>query len=591
MRHYRWLLIWIIGGITGAVIFLSVAMLFLFPLYAGEASVTILPTEAELAYTKGWLTGSQFNPSETMVATHIEYLESRPVAERTLAKLQAALPPGVPPTGWKADLNRKFKEFMAEVWRIYNTLNSGKFVEPTEYESALNRLMKGIDLEAVENSFILKIEVTMARNPEAAAIAANALAEAYVERVAEQAKEIADALDAFFQQEVETREVALDGLEQREYELRKQHGLLAVDEERQALIAARDAESERIIQTEIARQELEARLTAFAGKQSELQRRGVLQKVEEEIALSEAQFRALERRQAIRRQSIASISAKLAALAEKEQPLIGLEREKDRLEQDIADLRGRMILINLSRTSDLSQVRIVNPATVPDYPAFPEVVLNTFIGLFGSIMIAFFVLIVIDTVSDTVKTEVDLRRLAGDRALGRLRRRLVKRLAKPTKRLGRRHRKQLEAMGATLEPRLAALGDLEKPAIQVTGFGPPGMIVGAARSIAGALAIRDNRVSCSMSESLDQIPPPAMDGGRALQLLEENPDPQADGLIRIECVGPLAAGFKWEQVAQRSPALICAFEAGALQEDTIRQFQNDASSNGVSALSFVMIER
>ena len=248
-----------------------------------------------------------------------------------------------------------------------------------------------------------------------------------------------------------------------------------------------------------------------------------------------------------------------------------------------------MIAVGLAGSGELSQVRVINPATTPIYPSFPQIFVNTVIGLGAGIFVAFLALVVADTVSGTVKTTADLRRLTGDRALGRLPRALATRMSDPGWRASRRQRKKLETLGTFLEPGLAMLDDVDAPAIQVTGFGPPSLIAGAAVGIAAALAVRGNRVSYSLLEARAQRPPPSEPDERLRELFENDPEAVSNGVIHVECLGPVSAWFRWREVARRSPALVCVVPGGDLPEETVQRFQADASRNDVSAMFFLMI--
>lgn len=586
--YYRRLVMAIIVGITGAVAGLSTLILYMSPSYTGSAKVMILPTEAELTFTKGWLGSSQFSAAKTLVETHIEYLISKPVAERALAKMNERLPPPPPPpTGWRADAAEVFSSFKKTLRQTYNILNSGRHIPPTPEQEALDTLMQGIDIEAVEGSYLLQLEVEL-RDPVAAAVATNALAEAYVEQVSEEASTAAEALSEYFQKEIANRKASLDVLEDREYQLRRELGILELANERQILTESRDKENERLVNIRIEREELEARLQAFEGDRGDLQRRGVLAKVDEEIALSNARRRALETREEMRLQSIAELEERLAELAEKEEPLQDLLRDISRLEVEISDLRDRMIGVSLAGSGALSQVRIIDPATAPVYPSFPKVVLYTVLAFAGSILIAIFVLVAVDTVSDSVKTTADLRRLAGRRGLGVLPPRMLKQLAAPDWQSNEKLHRKLKEFGTVLEPNLAALGDFGAPAIQITGFGSPNLISGVARSIAGALAAVGNTVSYLPASSCNGKEAPVGAIDKPFELSDGST--AAGGPIRIKCVGPVSASLNWQEIGEYSPTLVCVFEAGTLSEAAISEFSENKSRSGISAVSFVMVE-
>ncbi len=591
--YYRKLIAWIFVVITGTVASLSVLLLFIFPFYTGTATVQLMPTEAELAYMTGLssvgLSGN--NPAQMLPATQIEYLLSRPVAERVIEKVQAELDRAPPPEGWRLTLKEAMNGIVTFVWMVYNTLNSGKFVEPTPYEQALTRLMRGIDLETVENSYVLQIEVTLPQNAQASALAANALAEAYIERLREQSATTADALIAYLDSEIARRLEDYKRLQQYEFELRKDAGILALEQERDALLASRDLEQERLLDIRIEREELEARLKAYEEDRAELRRRGTLALVEQEIALSDAQLRALDRREALRTQSIERINAELADLNERENPLLEVQRELTRIEEEMDDLRNRRIIQNLSKSGGMSQLRIVNPAVVPAYASFPEVVVNTVVAIFGSIFIVLIVVVAADTLSGSVKTTIDLRRLAGGLALGRLPKRLM-RLLRRGGDAGQAGKLQtlLRKTGAELEYRMAANGLFDHSSILVAGFGSREMIGNAALAVAGAMAARGSEVRWHAGGKCESVDT----GLLAAAGIAENADSKGDvgqigTTVTVECVGPVAAGFSWREVAKRSAAVICVFQEGGLSEEELLEFRDIAARNDVPEVAFIMV--
>lgn len=598
-HYYRKLIAWTIFGLTGTVVGFSVILLFVFPFYTGTATVQLMPTEAELAYMSGLTTVGLAgnNPAEMLPATQMEYLMSRPVAERVLDKVRNQLDREPPVEGWRLTVKNAVNETVSFLWMVYNTLNSGKFVEPTPYEQALNRLMKGIDLEAVENSYILQIDVTLPQNPKAAALAANALAEAYIERVHEQSAKTADKLIASLGQEVEKRLGELRNLQKQEFELRKNAGIVALEQERDSLLAQRDAEQERLLEIRIQREESTARLKAYEEDRAELQRRGTLAMVDQEIALSDAQMRALDRREAVRKQSIDRINKDLAALNERENPLLDVQREIDRVQGEIDDLRNKQIVQNLVKNGGLSQARIVNPAIVPDYASFPEIVINTAVAIVASIFLVLIGVVAADTLSNSVKTTVDLRRLAGSLGIGGLPKDLFRTLRRnPTAGVKTRLQESLRRAGAELETRMASHGLLESPHVLVTGLGSSEFIGLASLGLAGAIAARgaDVRWRPPRDFSIDNPELLAALGiGEPDDTRTESQRTGKESLdrptISIECMGPIAAGFGWRKITENEAAVVYAFAGGALAEDELLELRETAVRNGVPEMAFLLI--
>lgn len=296
LRHYRRLIVatwvFIVGGVAG----FSVLFLFVIPLYTATAKITLLPTQSELAFSNQFVRSTTINPANLLTQTHIEYLLSFETSEETVQRIIEQFPPESrpEPTGLKAAFRDGFIAFRSGVWRVYNTLNSGRHVEVDPMTDAILGLQDGIKVEMVEGTYILEISVTM-DHPKGAAVAANLLAEVYVDRLRDEALAAADRME----------------------------------------------------------EELRAQLSAPGGDYTQI----------------EDQIRALQ----------------------------------------------------LTRSANLDTLRVIDPAVEPVYPSFPKVVVNTIFAIVGAIFATAFILVVGDTFSSRIKTNADLARVMGAKALGSVR--------------------------------------------------------------------------------------------------------------------------------------------------------------------------
>lgn len=591
--HFRRLAIWIFVSVVTATAGLSTAILYVIPFYTATATVAILPTDAEVTYAKNLGNDTQAGATALMPALHIEYLLSRPVAERVLEKMRAQLDPQEPVEGWQLVVKQTAGETVKFVWKVYSILNSGKFVEPTPYEQALSRLMRSIDLEVVENSFILQIEVTLPQNAQATAVAANALAEAYVERVIEQTAAAAQSLIASIDKEIYIRNQQLIDLQERELRLREEAGILSLEQERQALLNARDLEQQRLLDIKIEREELEARLQSYETDRSGMQRRGTLAMVEEEIALSDSKLSALARREALRQQSVDKINGELAALSKRENPITEIQREIQRVRTEVDGLEQRKTELDLSQSKALSLVRVVNPAVEPVYASFPKVVINTAIAIVASIFVVIFVLIAVDTLPGSVKTSVDLRRLVGHRALGRIPHDIADHLASASEEKMAQLRPRLADVGKKLEPRLGGLGFFDRSTILVTGFGSAREVGASALALSAAIEALGCDIRWRPAKGGDPedaeaavrlgIPLAGNDAGAGAV-----DGSQSAETLTIEYIGPISKRFSWREITERAAPLVCIFGDGTLTEEEITEFCDEAEKRGVPELAFLM---
>lgn len=106
---------------------------------------------------------------------------------------------------------------------------------------------------------------------------------------------------------------------------------------------------------------------------------------------------------------------------------IASRRMEEVLSQEIAkgngnfsELEDQINALRLARANNFAALRVIDPAIVPVYPAFPRVIVNTVFAIAGWVMASAFLVICADTFSSTVKTDADMQRLFGPRGLGTL---------------------------------------------------------------------------------------------------------------------------------------------------------------------------
>ena len=59
--------------------------------------------------------------------------------------------------------------------------------------------------------------------------------------------------------------------------------------------------------------------------------------------------------------------------------------------------------------------------------------------------------------------------------------------------------------------------------------------------------------------------------------------------IRLQCLQPVSADLHLAEAARRSEVLLCVVPAGQVQEQDLEEFHQRASSVGLSALCFVLL--
>lgn len=221
VQFYRRILVRVWIGIVGGVVLFSVLFLFLSPLYTAKAKATLLPTEAELAFTQSFVRGSSANSSNMLSQTAIEYLLSYETSRETVDRLIEEFG-GVSKaqeTGLRGVVRKAFAGIRRTIRKTYNILNSGKNVPREPYDDLVLTMQDAIDVEMVEGTFILEISVTW-DNPEVAAAAANTLADVYVARAQSEANATSRALEQQLMKQVTGNTSANSEIEQQIVALR-----------------------------------------------------------------------------------------------------------------------------------------------------------------------------------------------------------------------------------------------------------------------------------------------------------------------------------------------------------------------------------
>lgn len=99
-------------------------------------------------------------------------------------------------------------------------------------------------------------------------------------------------------------------------------------------------------------------------------------------------------------------------------------RIQDREPQVAADLANAVAGELAARTADTArpegQIQVIDPATTPTTPVAPQVLLIVLLAAFAGLVAAISVVVLIEYVRDTVRSEDELRELSGAPILGRL---------------------------------------------------------------------------------------------------------------------------------------------------------------------------
>ncbi|MBW7850271.1 MAG: hypothetical protein H3C38_07245 [Rhodospirillales bacterium] len=210
-RQERGLVVAIAAGVFAVSVVIAVARLFLMPGYTATAIVTVLPTPAELSYSRRFVSDGDggSDPSAVMMQTHIEHLLSRPVAELTYERLLETAPPEEGPKAPRPPLVELAKSILTGVRAGYQFVNTGTLAQPSPRDKAILGIQKAISVDWVHGSYILRISADADSAAQAARIA-NSVAQAYVTRSRQLADQAATAVRGYLQEEIAKRQMGLD---------------------------------------------------------------------------------------------------------------------------------------------------------------------------------------------------------------------------------------------------------------------------------------------------------------------------------------------------------------------------------------------
>lgn len=586
LRYYRWLIVAIVASVGGLAAVLSAGLLVGSPLYTAAASVAVTPTEAEYSFGRESGAGPR-GTARALTSTYFEYLRSRPVVEAAFDNLGAKSLGDDRATGggWPVQL---IKDAVSSFRKLYRTLDSGHYVSLSPREAALAKLTDAINLVTVADSYILRVEVSLS-DPKAAAAAANALAEAYVQRVTQQLENTVGEIGGFIREQIAARDSEVTALRASAERLNAGVGSSSLEEERNSVVRARELERQKLNDAQAQLDAAESELSILAKENLLLSGRS-LSELNAARGAAEARRDAAKKNIELRQETTHGLNTTLEALRQKEQPLLSVQRRLAVVTEELGQLHARMLSTDLTRSSSLTQVRVIDPAVAPAYPASPRVVENTVAGLVAGLLAALMLVVVLDTASGTVKTAADLRRIGGARSLGSVPHALMD----PSIEFGPRARSRLlarlRAFGVGAERGLTKLEEFDAGSLGVTGLLDRRRLSGVTAALAAALASRGRKVCCL----LDDLSVPAKglaaftgDDLRFQAPSDEEPLPHA---IRIESLPPISTEWSFTRAAARPPVLVFVVPAGEVHEQDLTDFLDAALRSGISGFALLLLE-
>jgi uncharacterized protein involved in exopolysaccharide biosynthesis len=586
LRYYRWLIVKIVATVGALAAVVSAALLAASPLYTAAASVAVTPTEAEYSFGRESGAGPR-GTARALTSTYIEYLKSRPVIESAFDRMGAKglEDEHAATASWPV---RFVKGTMGELRKLYRILDSGRYVSLPPREAALAKFSDAINLVTVAESYILRVEVSLS-DPKAAAAAANALAEAYVQRVTEQLENSVGEIGGFIREQIEARDAEVKALRASTERLNAGIGSSSLEEERDSIVRARELERQKLNDAQAQLDGAESELAILAKENLLLSGRS-LTELNAARGAAEARRDAAKKNIQLRQETSRALSATLEALRQKEEPLLAVQHRLTVVTEELAQLHSRMLSTDLTRSSSLTQVRVIDPAVAPVYPASPRVMQNTLLGLVAGLFAALMLVVVLDTASGTVKTAADLRRIGGARSLGSIPHALLDPPFQLEPRARNRLLARLRALGFRMELGLSKLAAFEGGALGLTGFADGHHLSGAATVIAAALAAKGHKVSCRLADPSVPSRNLAVFAADSLHFLTSASDAPVPHSIVVESLPTISADWSLARAAEKFQTLVLAVPAGQIQEQDLVDFLDAANRVRTSGVLLVLLE-
>lgn len=306
------------------------------------------------------------------------------------------------------------------------------------------------------------------------------------------------------------------------------------------------------------------------------------------------------------------------------------------VETQLAELHSRLLSVNLSRASTSTQVRMIEPAIVPVVPSTPGVIRMTTLGLFVGVLLAFATVIIRDTLSDTIRTTADLRRVVGVRSIGQLQRGWVtRRKMRHLRQLGLQFERHFTALGSEMRKALpkrlrtaiappamegeivaqeevlaansdhavvTAISKLKKeertsieppPSAQdvlVTGFLSMDRLCWATIGISAAFATMGKQVYCKLPEGkIKKAPKMKFKSGGKLVYDDPVRTDELDDYITVQCVEPMDSDSAFRGRNNTKSPIICVVPRDEIEEEVIETMKNRFATDDSRDLSFILM--
>lgn len=431
---------WIILGVAFLVVALTVAINLMLPKEYTASATLVIDSKSKDPLT-GQLVPSQLLPG--YVATQVDVIKSRPVVDKVIDQNKILDAPSV-----KADFMESGGQGNIRDW-LAGLLQSKLEVDPSRESSVITISYK-------------------ATTPQFAAIMANSFAKAYIQTNLDLRVEPARQMAVWYDQQIEQLRNNLANAQQKLTAYQRENGLVDSEERLDVenrrltelagqLVAAQSAgydstsrvrESQslpEVINNPVV-QNLKAQLAQREGNLAELGAKvgknhpdyqrltaeveSIRTKLQDELKLAiggvAATASASKQREAGLRTAYEDQRKRLLSMKEQREELSRLAREAENAQRIYDAALQRYVQIRMESQSTLTDIAVLNPATVPAKPSGPKVILNTLIAFLVCLPLAIGVGILVEMVDRRVRTSADLEHALGIPLLAELSKRRFK---------------------------------------------------------------------------------------------------------------------------------------------------------------------
>lgn len=418
---------WIIFGMAFLIVAITVAVNLMLPKeYTASATLVID------AKSKDPLTG-QMIPSQLLpgyVATQVDVIKSRPVVDKVIDQNKILSAPGVR------------EEF----------IESGGEGSINDWLAGL--LQTKLDVEPSRESNVITVSYT-ASTPQFAAIMANSFAKSYIQTNLDLRVEPAKQMAVWYDRQIEQLRKNLADAQQKLTGYQLENGLvdseerLDVESRRLAELAgqlvsaqsagydsrARVSESSalpEVINNPVV-QNLKAQLAQREAHLAELREKvgqnhpdysrlmaevdSIRVKLRDEIEIARsgvaATASASRQREAGLRSAYEAQRTKLLSMKEQREEVSRLAREAENAQRIYDAAVQRYVQIRMESQSTLTDIAVLNAATIPTRPSGPKVLLNSLIAFLVCLPLAIGVAVMVEMVDRRVRTAADMESALG----------------------------------------------------------------------------------------------------------------------------------------------------------------------------------